>query len=69
MRIISFSLALLLGYTFASVHHTGCRRKNREVVGSLHKTKLADMTPPEQHIWNNVNGTNYLTNLKNQHIP
>jgi len=24
---------------------------------------------PETHIWNNVDGVNYLTNLKNQHIP
>jgi len=24
---------------------------------------------PEQWIWNDVNGTNYLTNLRNQHVP
>jgi cathepsin X len=24
---------------------------------------------PETHIWNNVGGTNYLTEIKNQHIP
>jgi cathepsin X len=24
---------------------------------------------PEQHIWNNVDGVNFLTNLRNQHIP
>jgi len=24
---------------------------------------------PDQWIWNNVNNTNYLTNLRNQHIP
>ena len=24
---------------------------------------------PENYSWNNVNGTNYLTNVKNQHIP
>jgi cathepsin X len=28
---------------------------------------VADL--PEQHIWNNVDGVNYLTNLRNQHIP
>ena len=24
---------------------------------------------PEQWIWNNINGTNFLTNVRNQHIP
>ena len=24
---------------------------------------------PVQHIWNNVDGVNYLTEMKNQHIP
>jgi cathepsin X len=31
-----------------------------------------NLTPvdlPEQWIWNNINGTNYLTNVFNQHIP
>lgn len=28
---------------------------------------VADL--PETHIWNNVDGVNYLTNLKNQHVP
>lgn len=24
---------------------------------------------PDTYIWNSVNGVNYLTNLRNQHIP
>ena len=24
---------------------------------------------PDTYIWNNVNGTNFLTNIKNQHLP
>jgi hypothetical protein len=27
------------------------------------------VTLPDQWIWNNINNTNYLTNLRNQHIP
>jgi len=27
------------------------------------------MDMPDTYIWNNVNGTSYLTNLRNQHIP
>jgi cathepsin X len=30
----------------------------------VHSTDL-----PEQWLWNDVNGTNYLTNVRNQHIP
>jgi cathepsin X len=24
---------------------------------------------PENYVWNNVDGVNYLTNIRNQHIP
>ena len=24
---------------------------------------------PREQIWNNINGTNYLTNIRNQHVP
>jgi hypothetical protein len=29
------------------------------------KTKLKEVELPETFIWNNVNGTNYLTNIRN----
>ena len=33
------------------------------------KSQLTDLELPEQWIWNDVHGVNYLTNLRNQHIP
>jgi hypothetical protein len=31
--------------------------------------KAVDADLPLNYTWNNVNGVNYLTNVKNQHIP
>jgi cathepsin X len=33
------------------------------------KNPLEDKPLPDNWIWNNIDGVNYLTNLKNQHIP
>ena len=49
---------------------TPCRRTSQapkpdHVVTPL--TPVADL--PETHIWSNVDGVNYLTNMRNQHIP
>lgn len=30
---------------------------------------LSAVELPKEHFWNNVNGTNYLTNMRNQHVP
>ena len=47
-----------------------CRKSSGEPKVSLIKEPLVPVKDlPETHIWNNVDGTNYLTNLKNQHIP
>ena len=36
----------------------------------LHAGDPLEWVPlPRQHIWNNVDGVNYLTEIKNQHIP
>lgn len=48
-----------------------CRRNsgNKDQVDHV-ITPLAPVADlPETHIWNNVDGVNYLTNLRNQHIP
>ena len=49
---------------------TPCRRTSQapkpdHVVTPL--TPVADL--PETHIWSNVDGVNYLTNMRNQHLP
>ena len=47
-----------------------CRKSSGEPKVSLIKEPLVPVKDlPETHLWNNVDGTNYLTNLKNQHIP
>jgi hypothetical protein len=47
-----------------------CRKvSNEPQLGNVREplTPVEDL--PEQFLWNNVNGTNFLTNLRNQHIP
>jgi len=47
-----------------------CRKKSTEPQPGLIKTPLEPVKDlPEQWIWNDVKGTNYLTNLRNQHVP
>ena len=70
------TLALLVSVSYAKKNlkfvdpESPCRTSKRE-----HKPDMitAPLTPvadlPEQHIWNNVDGVNYLTNLRNQHVP
>jgi hypothetical protein len=70
MRRISVVLALLLGLAFAgkTVDHP-CRRKSATPVRPVLKSALVEAALPDNWIWNNVDNVNYLTNLKNQHIP
>lgn len=47
-------------------------RKNTQNKGQVEHiiTPLKEVSDlPETHIWNNVDGVNYLTNMRNQHIP
>jgi hypothetical protein len=32
-------------------------------------TPLSAVELPKEWLWNNVDGTNYLTNMRNQHVP
>ena len=46
------------------------RRANLSVQGNLGDDYKYDYdSVPETMMWNNVNGTNYLTAIKNQHLP
>jgi cathepsin X len=70
-RTSIFVVALLLGAAFALKNGTTapCRRKSQRPIKHVVKQELTPVELPEQWIWNNVNNTNYLTNLRNQHIP
>jgi cathepsin X len=47
-----------------------CRKQSSEPKKELIKTPLEPVNDlPEQWIWNNIEGVNYLTNIRNQHIP
>lgn len=69
---MKFALAVLVAVVNAGKkynHESGpCR-----VVGDRPPPNVrAPLVPanlPEQWIWNQVDGTNYLTNIRNQHIP
>ena len=60
-------LALLIGSSAAS--NGTCKRKSSKVIHPVVKAPLEDVTLPDNFAWNNVDGRNYLTNIKNQHIP
>lgn len=70
MNKISIVVAMLLGLALAGRHgDTPCRRKSSKPIMAKITKPLEDKPLPDNWIWNNVNGTNYLTNIKNQHIP
>jgi cathepsin X len=46
-----------------------CRKVSNEPQPGYQREPLAAVQLPDEWIWNAVNGTNYLTNLRNQHIP
>jgi cathepsin X len=46
-----------------------CRVKTSRNIVPVLGSPLLEVSLPTSHIWNNVDGVNYLTNVKNQHIP
>lgn len=47
-----------------------CRIKSTKPIKPVLKSSLTPVESlPEQWIWNNIEGKNYLTNMRNQHIP
>ena len=67
------SRALLLGCTLgaaAAVHNYGHKQWPKETLRpSLTKGLRASVPPPTEWHWGSVEGMNYLTQAKNQHIP
>lgn len=70
-RTSIFIIALLFGAVFAMKNGTTapCRVKSQKPINSNVREQLKPVSLPDQWLWNNINNTNYLTNLRNQHIP
>ena len=63
-------LVLLLGITSAALPaEQKCRKKSAKPIHPVIRSSLEEAALPDTFLWNNVNGRNYLTNIKNQHIP
>jgi len=71
MKTSVFVVALLLGTTMAMKKYGDqpCRVKHDAPIKTVEKKKLQAVEVPDQWLWNDINGVNYLTNLRNQHIP
>lgn len=46
-----------------------CRKKTFPPILGNSESELTAVDLPESWNWQNVNGTGYLTNIRNQHIP
>ena len=71
-KIALCTLALLLGSTYALPAEQKCRKKSAKPIEPLirgHRELADPVTIPSEWLWSNINGVNYLTNIKNQHVP
>ena len=50
---------------------THCKKKWDSMTAAAYRVvaPLGTVELPDEHCWNNVDGTNYLTNMRNQHVP
>ena len=65
-----FAAAALVGYVHARLANPNSRQALADYFKPFVRKPLVHVTEvPETWIWNNVNGTNYLTNVRNQHLP
>lgn len=67
--IISVAALLLAGAVAQRTNGAPCRVKSKVPIEPKIRSTLTPVELPENFVWNNVNGVNYLTNIKNQHIP
>ena len=69
MKFASSLLACVLAGSKVSKEMPG----HKEIDTPWPENVREELTPvsdlPETYIWNNVNNTNYLTNIRNQHVP
>ena len=66
MKTSVFVVALLLGAAIAGrTVEQPCRKKSTKPIHPVIKSELKNVTLPDTWIWNDINGVNYLTNLKN----
>jgi hypothetical protein len=67
-----FAAAALLGYVSAKSRLTNPGERvplPEDFQANIRKALVPTNDVPATWIWNNVNGTNYLTNVRNQHLP
>ena len=71
----SFFVALIASYAsadeiFRHVSKAAPCRVKPDVLAEPHvREQLTAVDLPDQWLWSDVRGTNFLTNIKNQHIP
>jgi cathepsin X len=64
------TLALLFGATIALDPSPPCDRTTEIPAHAIHRVRAYEKIDlPKTFEWNNVNNTNYLTNVRNQHLP
>lgn len=67
--LLSVAALLLAGAVAQKENGAPCRIKSKVPIEGVVRSQLTPVELPETFVWNNVNGVNYLTNIKNQHIP
>jgi len=69
---MKFAIAALVAVVNADGHfnnNMGCRVVSENRPPAFVRSPLIPANLPDQWNWNNVDGVNYLTNARNQHIP
>jgi hypothetical protein len=67
---MKYTIFALLAATTSGKHSQPCHRTSTTPKIENVRTPLTHVEDlPENYNWNNVDGVNYLTNIKNQHIP
>ena len=85
MKTTSFAVQVLLGHVvLANTNSTAekkplryvdpenpCKKKwdPETAPADIIKNPLSAVELPKEWFWNDVDGTNYLTNMRNQHVP